>query len=69
MVNTFLGNIDLTGKNVIPFCTSSSDEIEGSMTDIQNSAEEANGGNWLEGHRFRSNPFDSDIQEWTDSIQ
>ena len=39
------------------------------MTDIQNSAEEANGGNWLEGHRFRSNPFDSDIQEWTDSIQ
>ena len=36
MVNTFLGNIDLTGKNVIP---------------------------------FRSNPSDSDIQEWTDSIQ
>lgn len=32
-------------------------------------AEKANGGEWLEGHRFRSNPSDSDITSWTDSLK
>lgn len=31
--------------------------------------EEANGGNWLEGHRFSSNPSDSDIEEWANSLK
>ena len=44
-------------------------DIELESTSGELLAEEANGGNWLEGHRFRSNPSDSDIQEWTDSIQ
>lgn len=31
--------------------------------------EEANSGKWLEGHRFSSNPLDSDIKNWTDSLK
>lgn len=65
-VDTFVKANDFNGKTVIPFCTSSSSGL-GQSGELL--AEEANGGNWLEGHRFRSNPSDSDIQEWTDSIQ
>ena len=65
-VDTFVKANDFNGKTVIPFCTSSSSGL-GQSGDLL--AEEANGGNWLEGYRFRSNPSDSDIQEWTDSIQ
>ena len=60
--NTEAGN----GKTVIPFCTSSSSGI-GQSGDLLE--EEANGGNWQEGHRFRSNPSDSDINNWTDSLK
>lgn len=65
-VDTFVKANDFNEKTVIPFCTSSSSGL-GQSGDLL--AEEANGGNWLEGYRFRSNPSDSDIQEWTDSIQ
>ena len=65
-VDTFVKANDFNGKTVIPFCTSSSSGL-GQSGELL--AEEANGGNWLEGHRFRSNPSDSDIQDWTDSIQ
>lgn len=64
-VDTFVKVNDFTGKTVIPFCTSSSSGL-GQSGDLL--AEEANGGNWLEGQRFRSNPSDSDINTWTDSL-
>ncbi len=63
-VDTFVKANDFNGKTVIPFCTSSSGL--GQSGDLL--AEEANGGNWLEGQRFRSNPSDSDINTWTDSL-
>lgn len=65
-VDTFVKANDFNGKTVIPFCTSSSSGL-GQSGELL--AEEANGGNWLEGHRFRSNPSDSDINSWTDSIK
>lgn len=68
MINTFLENIDLTGKTVIPFCTSSSDSIEGSMKDINNSASEAN---ILEGLRISGGSAESnidEIQNWLEEI-
>ena len=64
-VDTFVKANDFNGKTVIPFCTSSSSGLGRSGELL---AEEANGENWLEGHRFRSNPSDSDIQNWTDSL-
>ena len=64
-VDTFVKANDFTGKTVIPFCTSSSSGLGQSGRLL---AEEANSGNWLEGHRFRSNPSDSDIDSFTDSL-
>ena len=64
-VDTFVKANDFNGKTVIPFCTSSSSGL-GQSGDLL--AEEANGGNWLEGHRFRSNPSDSDVDDWTASL-
>ena len=65
-VDTFVKANDFTGKTVIPFCTSSSSGL-GQSGELL--AEEAGTGNWLEGQRFRSNPSDSDINAWTDSLQ
>lgn len=65
-VNTFVKDNDFNGKTVIPFCTSSSSGLGESGELLEKIA---NGGNWLEGHRFRSSPSDSDIKEFADSIQ
>ena len=65
-VDTFVKANDFNGKTVIPFCTSTSSGL-GQSGDLLE--EEANGGNWQEGQRFRSNPSDSDIKEFTDSLQ
>lgn len=65
-VDTFVKANDFNGKKVIPFCTSSSSGLGQSGKLLE---EEANGGNWLEGYRFKSNPLDSDIKNWTDKIK
>ena len=65
-VDTFVKANDFTGKTVIPFCTSSSSGL-GNSGDLL--AEEANSGDWQDGHRFISNPSDSDINNWTDSLK
>ena len=59
-MNTFVEANDFSGKTVIPFCTSSSSGL-GQSGDLL--AELAGTGNWLEGHRFRSNPSDADIRD------
>lgn len=64
-VDTFVKANDFTGKTVIPFCTSASSGLGQSGKLLE---QEANSGNWLEGHRFSSNPSDSDIKNWTDSL-
>ncbi len=65
-VDTFIKANDFSGKKVYPFCTSSSSGLGQSGELLK---EEANSGNWLEGHRFSSNPSDSDIKKWTDSLK
>lgn len=65
-VDTFVKANDFSGKTVIPFCTSTSSGLGQSGKLLER---EANGGNWTEGYRFRSNPSDSDIKNWTDSLK
>lgn len=65
-VDNFVKENDFTGKTVIPFCTSSSSGLGQSGKMLE---EEANSGNWLEGQRFSSNPSDSNIKTWTDSLK
>ena len=64
-VNTFVEANDFSGKTVIPFCTSSSSGL-GQSGELL--AELAGTGDWGEGVRFRSNPSDADIRDWTDSL-
>lgn len=65
-VDTFVKENNFEGKTIIPFCTSSSSGLGQSGKLLE---DEANGGNWQEGHRFNSNPSDSDIKNWTDSLK
>lgn len=65
-VNTFVEANNFTGKTVIPFCTSSSSGL-GESGELL--AELANSGNWQAGHCFSSNPSDSDIKTWTDTLR
>lgn len=65
-INTFVKANNFEGKTVIPFCTSSSSGLGESGKLLKNIS---NGGNWLEGHRFSSNPSESDIKTFTDSIK
>lgn len=65
-VDTFVKANDFSGKTVYPFCTSASSGLGQSGKLLE---QEANSGNWQEGHRFNSNPQNSDIKSWTDSIK
>lgn len=63
---TFVESTDLSGKTVIPFCTSASSGIGSSAESLSKSASAAS--NWSEGHRFSSSASDSDIAQWLESI-
>ena len=64
-VDGFVKANDFSGKNVIPFCTSSSSGIGESEKLL---ADEAGTGNWLEGERFSSAPSESDVKEWLNEL-
>lgn len=70
MINSFLESYDLTDKIVIPFCTSSSDGIENSVSSIRASSENAV---VLDGLRLSGNGASSDsgkeeISNWLNSL-
>ena len=65
-VDTFVKANNFNGKTVIPFCTSASSGLGQSGKLLE---EEANGGNWLEGHRFSSYPSESEIKTWLDTLK
>ena len=65
VVNDFVKDNDFSGKDVIPFCTSSSDGIGDSGIHL---AEMAGTGNWLDGIRFSENYDTAEVVEWVDSL-
>ena len=65
-VNNFVKGNDLTGKTVIPFCTSASSGIGESGTLLQKMA---GTGTWQEGHRFSSGASSTDVQKWVNSLK
>lgn len=64
-VNGFVEANDFTGKNVIPFCTSSSSSIGQSGEILANIA---GTGNWIEGKRFSSSVSEEKVNEWINEI-
>ena len=65
IVLTFLDNEDLSGKTIIPFCTSSSSQIGDSASNLENY--EGNG-NWLAGMRFPSGASENSVRTWLQGI-
>ena len=64
--NSFVKNVDLAGKKVIPFCTSHSSGLGDSDLLLKS---DANGGNWLDGHRFYQDAPAATIKSWTDGLE
>lgn len=66
IILAFLDNNDLDGQTVIPFSTSHSSEISGSLSKIKNDNSNIK---WLEGKRFSSSSTQKEINDWVESIE
>lgn len=65
IISTFLEQYDLSGKTIIPFCTSGSSGIGSSASNLQGLAPEAT---WLAGQRFAAGTPAEDIAAWTETL-
>ena len=65
IVYTFLESYDLSGKTIVPFCTSGSSGIDGSLGGLQALAPDAD---WLTGQWFSASASAADVQSWVDSL-
>ena len=60
IIYTFLESYDFAGKTIVPFCTSGSSGIEGSLPELKAIA---SGATVLSGKRF-SSPSQKEVEEW-----
>lgn len=65
VIFTFLESHDLSGKTVVPFCTSHSSGIGSSDTDLHRLA---TGAEWKQGRRFSGNESIETVEKWIESI-
>ena len=65
IINTFLESYDLSGKTIVPFCTSASSPMGSSAAKLQDLTGSAA---WLEGQRFSGGASASEVQSWVDSL-
>lgn len=65
IMSTFVESYDLSGKTIVPFCTSASSSI-GSSAD--NLAALTSGANWLDGQRFSGGASADDISSWVNGL-
>ena len=61
IINTFIESLDLSGKTLIPFCTSGGTGISGCEKDLKNEYPEYN---WKEGKRFTGSESKEFIRNW-----
>ncbi len=62
---TFVESYNLTGKTIIPFCTSASSGIGSSAPNL---ASASFGATWLEGRRFSASDTKTDVMTWLNSL-
>lgn len=62
---TFVESYDLSGKTLIPFCTSASSSIGNSASNLAKLAPSAN---WLTGKRFAQGASKDEVQSWIDTL-
>ena len=65
IINTFLESYDLSGKTIVPFCTSASSPLGSSATKLQDVTDSAT---WLEGQRFSGGASSGDVESWVESL-
>lgn len=65
IICTFLERYDFTGKTIVPFCTSGSSGIGGSLSEIQALAPSAD---WLDGQRFSGSASLTEVQNWVEEL-
>ncbi len=65
IMSTFVESYDLSGKTIIPFCTSGSSAIGSSAKNL----EKLNTASWLDGKRFSGGASSEEISQWLKSIE
>ena len=65
IISTFLETYDFDGKTIVPFCTSGSSPIGGSVSDLEALTD---GATWLEGQRFSGSASQETVSQWVDSL-
>ncbi len=63
---TFVESYDLSGKTIIPFCTSASSGIGSSAANLSKAS---TGATWKSGRRFSASATESDVRSWIGSIK
>ena len=63
--NSFIKQVDFSGKKVIPFCTSHTSGVGKSDELLKN---DASGGDWTKCHRFFQDANENDIKDWIQKI-
>lgn len=66
IMNTFVETYDLSGKTVVPFCTSGGSSISTSVDTLQELA--GDGITWMEGQRFDRGVSADEISQWIDEM-
>lgn len=66
IISTFLESYDLTGKTIVPFCTSGSSGIGSSAEHL---AALAGSATWLEGVRFNPSASQEEVAAWVDGLR
>lgn len=67
-VNGFVSQNDLSGKTVVPFCTSVSSGLGNSGNVLRELASEHEKSTWLSGKRFGTRAGEQEVQAWVDSL-
>ena len=65
IISTFLESYDLSGKTIVPFCTSGSSGIGSSATNLHSLASAAT---WMDGQRFSGNASRSTVETWVNDL-
>lgn len=65
IISTFLESNDLSGKTIVPFCTSASSGLGSSAENLHRLASAAT---WLEGNRFSGNAGNETVKAWVDGL-
>lgn len=66
IINTFLESYDLSGKTIIPFCTSHSSGIGNSDTDLHGLV--SDDVSWTQGKRFSAGASNDEIVSWLEEV-